>query len=249
MRSFLELIKRLFSSEMEHASLTIVGVGPGDPDQLTIAALNAIKNAKIIFYPTSREDKVSYSAEIVKKYIKHKKQIPLVFPMARKEYQAEEIWQIGAKKIVSYLKRNIPVVLLCLGDTSLYASSFYIKNEIKKNYPEININTLPGISSVSLAAAIGEFQLLKNGENLFVSECPDDLNEFKNLINKKSKKVLVIMKVGKRWTWVKNILKDKNILQKTLLATNIGMENQFIGAASEYKNIELPYFSLLLIRI
>ena len=54
-------------------SFTIVGVGPGDPSLLTIAAVNAIKKAKVIVFPVSDENKKSFSAEIVKKYTKFKK--------------------------------------------------------------------------------------------------------------------------------------------------------------------------------
>ena len=57
------------------------------------------------------------------------------------------------------------------------------------------------------------------------------------------------MKVGKRWEWVKYILDEKKILRKAILAVNLGMENQYVGAASEYLSEELPYFSLLLLRI
>ena len=242
-------IKKLFCSQKEKGSLTIIAVGPGDPSLLTIEATKALKKSKIIFYPISGEDKGSNSVQIVNKFIKKKKQIPLIFPMGRKEYDSELIWKSGAKKIVDYINRNLPVALLCLGDTSIYASSFYIKKEIKKNYPQIKITTLPGISSLSLAAALADFQLIKKGENLNILECPDDKNQFLNLINKQSKTVLAIMKVGKRWEWVKFALEEKNLLRKAILAVNLGMENQYIGDASEYLSKELPYFSLLLLRI
>ena len=243
------LIKKLFFSRKEKGSLTIIAVGPGDPSLLTIEATIALKKSKVIFYPVSGEAKDSYSAEIVKKFIKKKKQIPLIFPMGRKEDDSEFVWKSGAKKILYYINKNLPVALLCLGDTSIYASSFYLKKEIKKNYPQIKITTLPGISSLSLAAALGDFQLIKKGENLNILECPDNKNQFLNLINKQSKTVLAIMKVGKRWEWVKYVLEEKMILRKAILAVNLGMENQYIGNASEYLLKELPYFSLLLLRI
>jgi len=248
MRKFLIFIKKLFLKK-EKGSLTIIAVGPGDPSLLTIEATKALKKSKVIFYPISGEDKASYSAEIVNRFIKKKKQIPLIFPMGRKEYDSELIWKSGAKKIVDYIKRKQPVALLCLGDTSIYASSFYLKKEIKKNYPQIKIKTLPGISSLSLAAALGDFQLIKKGENLNIFECPDDKNQFHNLINKKGNTVFAIMKVGKRWEWVKYALEEKKILSEAILAVNLGLENQYIGDASEYPSRELPYFSLLLLRI
>ena len=242
-------LKRLFFARKEKGSLTIIAVGPGDPSLLTIEATKALKKSKVIFYPISGEDKGSNSAQIVNKFIKKKKQIPLIFPMGRKEYDSALIWKSGAKKIVDYINRNLPVALLCLGDTSIYASSFYIKKEIKKNYPQIKITTLPGISSLSFAAALADFQLIKKGENLNILECPDDKTQFLNLINKQSKTVLAIMKVGKRWEWVKFALEEKKLLRKAILAVNLGMENQYIGDASEYLSKELPYFSLLLLRM
>ena len=63
------------------------------------------------------------------------------------------------------------------------------------------------------------------------------------------RQVLAILKVGKRWEWVKHALEEKKILRKAILAVNLGMENEFIGDASEYLSKELPYFSLILLRI
>tara|TARA_B100000963_G_scaffold61118_1_gene49052 strand:- start:11604 stop:12353 length:750 start_codon:yes stop_codon:yes gene_type:complete len=249
MRIIFKFINKFFLSKKEKGSLTIIGVGPGDPSYLTIEATKALKKSKVIFYPISGEDKISYSKKIVRKYIKNKKQIPLIFPMATTKYDSEVIWKNSAKEIAAFITKEIPVSLLCLGDTSIYASSFYLKDEIKKNYPDIKITTLPGISSLSLAAALGDFQLVKKGENLNILECPDDKDQLLNLINKQSKTVLAIMKVGKRWEWVKYILDEKKILRKAILAVNLGMENQYVGAASEYLSEELPYFSLLLLRI
>ncbi len=249
MKRIIEFIMKLFDSKKDNASLTIIGVGPGDSSLITIAALNAIKKSKIIFFPISGEYKKSFSAEIVKDYIKNKKKIPLVFPMAKKGFNNDKVWETSAKKITEYLNRNISVSLLCLGDTSIYASSSYIKNKIKEIYPSMKIKTIPGISSLSLAAALGDFQLIEQGEILKILECPNDIYEFTNLINNKSKTVLAIMKVGKRWRWVKNALEEKKILRQTLLAVNLGMTDQFIGKASDYISEELPYFSLLLIRL
>ena len=105
----------------DSASLTIVGVGPGNPSLLTIAAINAIKKAKVIVCPISDDNRKSFAAEIVKKYTKFKKNIPIVFPMARKDVDPDEIWSNAAEKIVKFIKNGESVVLLCLGDTSIFA--------------------------------------------------------------------------------------------------------------------------------
>ena len=247
-------IKKIFSLlpffKTDLASLTIVGVGPGEPSLLTLAAVNAIKRAKVIVFPISSDDKNSFSAEIVKKYIKFKKKIPIIFPMARKEFDPEEIWNRAAKTIVKFIRNNESVVLLCLGDTSLFASSSNILRVLKNNYPEIITNTVPGISSISAAAASTNFDLVRRGETLIIRECPSSESELTSLIiqSKEKKIVLAVLKIGKRWHFVKETLQKEGIIKKCLIALNVGMSNQIIKYASNYNSDEMPYFSLLLIR-
>ena len=231
-------------------SLTVVGVGPGDPSLLTIAAISAIKKAKVIVFPVSDDDKKSFAAEIVKKYIKFKKNIPVIFPMARKDFDPDEIWSIAVEKIVKFILNGESVVLLCLGDTSLFASSSNILRIVKNNYPEIITKTIPGISSLSAAAALNDFDLVKKGETLIIKECPSSSLEFASLIKevKKNKTVLAIMKVGKRWSLVRETLEKENIINKSLIALSIGMPSQIVQYASQYKKDVMPYFSLILIR-
>ncbi|MDA9746493.1 SAM-dependent methyltransferase, partial [Prochlorococcus sp. AH-736-K20] len=141
-------------------------------------------------------------------------------------------------------------VLLCLGDTSLFASSSNILRIIKNNYPEIITKTIPGISSLSAVAALNDFDLVKKGETLIIKECPSSNSELTSLIRESScnKTVLAIMKVGKRWNLVRDILKKEDIINKSLIALNVGMADQYIQYASHYKKDLMPYFSLILIR-
>ena len=246
-----KFLRKIFNHKNDLASLTVVGVGPGDPSLLTIAAVKAIKHAKVVAFPISNDYKKSFSAEIVKEYIKFKKKIPIVFPMARKEFDSEEIWINAADKIAKSIKNNKSVVLLCLGDTSLFASSSNILKIIKNSYPEIITKTIPGISSISATAALSDFDLATKGETLIIRECPFTKSELIALISqcRDNKCVLVMMKVGKRWPWVKQVLKKEDIIKRSLIAINVGMADQIVQNASKYTCDVMPYFSLLLIRI
>ena len=242
---------RVFTGyKTEQGLFTVVGVGPGDPSLLTIAALDAIKKAKVIVYPLSDDNKKSFAAEIVKKYTKFKKNIPIIFPMARKDFDPDEIWSNAVEKIVKFVNSGESVVLLCLGDTSLFASSSNILRIIKNNYPEIITKTIPGISSISAAAALNDFDLVKKGETLIIKECPSSNKELTSLIreSRENKTVLAIMKVGKRWNLVRKTLKKEDIINKSIIALSVGMPNQIIQYASQYKEDVMPYFSLILIR-
>ena len=170
--------------------------------------------------------------------------------MARKDFDPDEIWSNAVEKIVKFIQNGESVVLLCLGDTSLFASSSNILRIIKHNYPEIITKTIPGISSISAAAALNNFDLVKKGETLIIKECPSSKTELTALIraSRVSKTVLAIMKIGKRWKLVRETLKKEDILSKSLIALSVGMPDQIIQYAPEYKKDMMPYFSLILIR-
>jgi len=244
---FLSLLNRYIT---DLPTFTIVGVGPGDPSLLTIAAVDAIKKAKVIVFPISDDNKNGFAAEIVKKYTKFKKNIPIIFPMARKDFDPDEIWSNAVEKIVKFIQNGESVALLCLGDTSIFASSSNILRIIKNNHPEIITKTIPGISSISAAAALIDFDLVKKGETLIIKECSSSESELTTLIreSKENRTVLAIMKVGKRWNLVREILKIEDIIDTTLIALSVGMSDQIVQYASQYEKEFMPYFSLILIR-
>ena len=170
--------------------------------------------------------------------------------MAREGFDPDEIWSNAVEKIVNFIQNGESVVLLCLGDTSLFASSSNILRIIKNSYPEIITKTIPGISSLSAAAALNDFDLVKKGETLIIKECPSSNSELISLIkdSRGNKTVLAIMKVGKRWNLLREVLKKEDIIKKSIVALNVGKPNQIIQYASQYKKDFMPYFSLILIR-
>jgi precorrin-2/cobalt-factor-2 C20-methyltransferase len=151
---------------------------------------------------------------------------------------------------VKFIQNGESVALLCLGDTSIFASSSNILRIIKSNYPQIITKTVPGISSVSAAAALIDFDLVKKGETLIIKECPSSKLELISLVkeSRENKTVLAIMKIGKRWNLVRETLKKEDIIKKSLIALSVGMPDQIIQYASQYNKDVMPYFSLILIR-
>ena len=170
--------------------------------------------------------------------------------MARENFDPDEIWSIAVEKIVKFIQNGESVVLLCLGDTSLFASSSNILRILKINHPEIITKNIPGISSISAAAALNDFDLVRKGETLIIKECPSSKSELTSLVreSRRNKTVLAIMKVGKRWNLVRETLKKEGIINTSLIAISVGMPDQIIQYASQYEKDIMPYFSLILIR-
>ena len=97
---------------------------------------------------------------------------------------------------------------------------------------------------------MNDFDLVKKGETLIIKECPSSNSELTSLIkeSREKKTVLAIMKIGKRWNLVREILKKEDIINTTLIALSVGMPDQIIQYASQYNKDVMPYFSLILIR-
>ncbi len=231
--------------------LIFVGLGPGDPKLLTIAALDAIRHATLVAYPIANLEGTSIAREIAFNFIKHKKCLPLYFPMVKDSNVLRSAWEKASYQLIDAVEKGEQVVFLCQGDPSLYATSAYILHLVQSKYPSNSFKVIPGVSSINAAAAEAKLPLALQREELLVCPVPDIPQELEELIEFNvihSKKVLVLMKLGKRWPWVREILSKKNLLSKTILAKRIGFPDQLIAKASNVDSQNVPYFSLLIIR-
>ncbi|MDQ3984586.1 MAG: SAM-dependent methyltransferase, partial [Thermoproteota archaeon] len=96
--------------------LFCVGCGPGDPELLTIKAVNTIKNAEIIFAPTAREGKPSIALSVVERYVdKFAKKVDLVFPMVKDRESLKDYWKRNADKIADAVRTEKRVIYLTVG--------------------------------------------------------------------------------------------------------------------------------------
>jgi precorrin-2/cobalt-factor-2 C20-methyltransferase len=155
--------------------LFCVGCGPGDPELLTLRAVNLIKNADVIFAPTAREGKPSIALSIVEKYVsKTTKTASLVFPMIKERGSLKDYWKRNAEEIAAEVRSNKKVVYLTVGDPALYSTWIYIHRELKKNHKDIEVEIVPGIASMFAIAAKAGISLAEGEETVaIVPACYD----------------------------------------------------------------------------
>jgi len=197
--------------------LFCVGCGPGDPELLTIKALNLIKEADVIFVPTSKSDKPSIALSIVAKYInKSTKIINLVFPMIKDKNSLKEYWKKNTSEISEMVRTGKKTLYLTVGDPSLYSTWIYIHRELKNNHKDIEIEIIPGITSIFAFAAESKISLVEGDEHLSVVPACYDLDKVKNTV--KSSDTIVFLKDGRYFDNVINMLSETGFSDESQIA-------------------------------
>ena len=231
--------------------LTITGVGPGDPSLLTLAAVNAIQEATVVSYPVSIKGGESLAEKIASKWItKDKKKVPLHFPMVDDQNTLKSAWRVAGNKLMRMVEKGERVVFLAQGDISLFSTGSYLLKELEKYHPDCLVKLIPGVTSFSAAASKSKLPLAFQEEQLLVVPVPDSYNELKVILSNAAlmKRVVVLLKLGKKWVWVKPLLEELGLIESSIFAERVGFSDQQILKASDLSSGARAYFSLLLIR-
>ena len=234
--------------------LFCVGCGPGDPELLTIRALNLIKEADVIFVPTSKSDKPSIALSIVAKYIKETtKIINLVFPMVKDKDSLKDYWKKNTLEISQMVRTGKKTLYLTVGDPSLYSTWIYIHRELKKNYKDIEIEIIPGITSIFAFAAESKISLVEGNEHLSIVPACYDLNKVKNTV--KASDTIVFLKDGRYFDNVIEMLSDSGFGEETQIAiaqdvsTNENiLEIKHLKDLKGKKQPTQKYFSIMVVK-
>lgn len=224
-----------------------IGIGPGDAGLLTIKAKEILDIADVIFVP--KGDKVSSSSarSIIESVIlQPKKFIELIFPMNINK-KLEKYWLKAAKRIVQEIKNNKIVAFVTIGDPFIYSTYIYLLQSLNQYFPDIKVETIPGISAFNAAAAKAQIPLVKGNENLAVLSVRHNLKGLKEALRKFD--TVVLMKIGPKLDRVISLLKKLKLIKKAVLITQVGHPNEkIIRDLSSLKDKKLGYFSVMIVK-
>ncbi len=161
-----------------------IGVGPGDPELLTVKAVNAIHNADVIMCPASKEDRPSIALSIVSSIIdksKNQEIVRLIFPMTKNKEVLEATWKKNAKIMAEKVLSGKDVVYLTVGDPYLYSTWMYMYKEIKTNHPTMKISAIPGIVSIFTFASKVGISIAEGAEKVAIIPSCYDLSSVKEI--------------------------------------------------------------------
>ncbi len=138
---------------MSYLKFTVVGVGPGDPDLITVKALKIIEGADIVLTPHSKTGRASVAENVVRAHLKELKTTPMLFPMVDDSKERDAVLRQQLEELKPLWEKAESVVLPVIGDSALYATGSYLYDVWKEFVPNLELALVPGISAHSLAAS------------------------------------------------------------------------------------------------
>lgn len=218
-----------------------VGVGPGDPELLTLKALRLVKECPVIAVPGEiAKDSVAY--RIVEKafpQLCEKELLPVPMPMTKDAKLLEESHNNGAQAVEAVLKEGKDVVFLTLGDPTVYSTYLYVhKRILDKGY---QVEIVSGITSFCAVAAAMNMGLVEKAEPLHVIPASYQIEEALKLPGTK-----VLMKAGKKMKEVKEQL--LSLHASGIMIENCGMDDEKIYRGVDEIPDHAGYYSLIIVK-
>jgi precorrin-2/cobalt-factor-2 C20-methyltransferase len=232
-----------------------IGVGPGDPDLLTVKAVKAIQNADIIMCPASKEDRPSIAFSVISSLIDESKKqeiIKLIFPMTKDKDILEESWKTNAKIMAETVLSGKNVVYITVGDPFLYSTWIYMHRDLKEKYPDMVIDVIPGIVSMFTFAAKVGVSIAEGAEKVAIIPSCYDLSSVKEIA--KNSESMIFLKDGRYFDKVIEVLKESGFPDDSIFAIgqDLGTEKEIIrkltlGEVND-KTLTTKYFSILVVK-
>jgi precorrin-2/cobalt-factor-2 C20-methyltransferase len=230
---------------MRISKLYGIGVGPGDPELLTLKAYKVLKEVDMIVAPRSREGKRSLALRTIEQFIEERKEnkpliIEPLFPMTRNEEELALYWEKAKREVLERGKGCETIAFLTLGDPSLYSTFYKFLDFFEEEVEEVEI--IPGVTSFSACSALAKVPIAEGNE--IVSIIPDVKGNHTALRVIQNSDSLIFLK-PKNTDEIKSMLGNK----KAILGVKVGFEDQklVVGNLIELKE-PTHYLSTLIVK-
>ena len=220
-----------------------VGLGPGDPELLSIKGLAVLKRVGRIYTPGNR-DGHSLAGEIVRYHLPDAPLEFLEMPMTHDRAVLEAAWRDGAERIRESLAR-IDVAFVTLGDPLLYGSYLYLYRQIHTADPTLEIQTIPGITGFSAAAARCNVYLTEGNDRLLLLTGKTDRSQFQRYC--REFETLVIYKPGTEGAGLCDVFFANCPAGSGVLVSRCGMPGESVTPLQAGRILPLDYFSIIIL--
>jgi len=231
------------------ARLIAVGVGPGDPELLTRKAERILRSVPVIYAPTGAADAASYALAIVEPFLDRARQEVLTrtFPMTKDESELIPLWEETAAELAQRVRAGQDVAFITIGDPLLYSTFLYLYRIFRDKYPEIDIEIVPGITSVGAAAAAAGVSLGISADRLAILPATYEEEQLRQTLVEFD--TVVLMKVSRVFDRVFALLSELGLEKSSVFVRRVGSsEEEVVTDLSSLVGKKLDYLSLLIVR-
>ena len=226
---------------MSRGTLYGLGVGPGDPELLTLKAVRLLREADVVAVPDKGAGKKT-ALHIVRDYIADKPVLPCAAPMTRDQQALDAAHDAAAEQICALLDQGKTVVFVTLGDPAIYSTYMYIHRRVADRGYDAQL--VPGVTSIcAVAARLGDSLCEQSERLLIVPASHGDMSDCLDLDAN-----LVFMKAGKELSDLRQQLAEHGLLNRASLVANCGMENETVWRRFEDMPDTTGYFSVVVVK-
>lgn len=220
-------------------TLYLLGVGPGDPDLLTLKAVRILGAVPVIAYPATGEDS-AMAFKIARSHVPATAMLlPIAIPMAVERAPAQAAYDAAGASIAAHLQAGRDVAYLCEGDPLFYGSAMYLLERVRAP-----VSIVPGITSLTAAAAAIGRPLAARNETLKVLPAPlDDAVLRAELL---STPAAAIIKIGRHFDRIRALLGQTGHARNAVVVEHATGARQRITQLMDFAHDERPYFSIIL---
>ncbi len=202
-----------------------IGVGPGDPDLMTLKGVKVLERCRHIFVPKASSEKESIALAIANRFLSAGSRIcELVFPMSADKEELGRHWEEAARNVANVVGEGHDACFLTLGDPLLYSTYIYLVRSLRKQLPGLDVVTIPGITAFSAAAALAEFPIGEGRERVVIIPASDDLDSIREALAGGG--TVILMKVGRRLGMVLDFVEQAGFLDHAVYVERAGLEGQ-----------------------
>lgn len=234
---------------MQSGILYGIGVGPGDPELITVKGLGILKRVPVVAFPAGLQGKPGIAQQMVAQWLNASQvQLALTFPYVQETEILTQAWQVAAQQVWQSLKLGQDVAFVSEGDVSFYSTFTYLAQTLQQLHPEVIVQTVPGICSPLAAAAVLGIPLTIRAQRLVVLPAIYTVGELEAVLEWAD--VVVLMKVSSVYEQVWKVLQQRGLLERSWVVERATLPEQVIYAGlSDRPNLKLPYFSLLIVQV
>ncbi len=204
-----------------------IGLGPGDPELITLKAVKLLSSLRHVFVPKARGSESGLASVIASPYLRDDAiVIDLEFPMKRDEVEVKRQWKKNCDLICNLLDSGKDAAFVTLGDPTVFSTYLYLLEALSEKTSGFNSITVPGISAFSAAAALTNFPLGYSDMPLTVLPAAEDPDCIAKSLQ--SGGVFVFMKIGRRLKGLLEGIEKTQGVRRISFVARAGLNRQIV---------------------